>query len=210
MNRTKSRLQLGADSTAASALVAGLLEQQRAGKEWTDEDAEELRLAQRNYAGVMTQIARVTIIPALDSYVRPPCPARPGRLPMDDARLAKDLRVVGRKERRSKSDKAFMSSWADHLRAVHSAEAAGASRVRTLLRYLGHAEAFDDAETVELFRGFLERNWGWSGPVPSDVDAVAVELARRRDIISDRLMYGEERSSKVDAGPKQICASEVV
>jgi hypothetical protein len=199
------------DSIRHSRHVAALeIKKVSEAKSWTDEDESELELARRNFHGVMAKIARKSILPFLDDYRRPTAPERPGRFPRDDARVAALLRDVGRKERKSKKDKVAMTAWADHVRAVQACEASGSSRVKALLTYQRHAELASDEETADTIGAFLAREWGYSGDVPADVDALAVELARRRDVISDRLMYGDHEPSKRDDGPRQLCAPEVM
>lgn len=203
------------DSIRHSRHVAALeIKKVSEAESWTDEDEAELELARRNFHQAMAKIARESILPYLDEYRRPTAPERPGRFPRDDVRVAAMLRDLGRKEFRGKKEKAAakvaMKAWADHLRAVQACEASGSSRVKALLDYWNHAGLAGDEETAERILAFLGREWCHSGPIPADTDALALELARRRDVISDRLMYGDHAPAKRDDGPRQLCAPEVV
>lgn len=207
--------------------------EQRGRGEWTADDQAELDRLVREQHESMAAVAREDIAPHLDRYRRPTCPARPPRvereIPVDedgsevvpgqtaarvltgDAAVEHRLARIAKKERKSPTDKRVLKLWADHRRAVQKAEAEGSSRAKALLTYLGHAEAAGDQRTADALRGFLEREWGHRGAVPADIDAAAVALARRRDVISDRLMYGDKPKSETrGAGPMQICAPEVM
>jgi hypothetical protein len=182
---------------------------------------------QHDLSVAMCGVAAEMIIPHLDAYRRPPCPARPPRVEREiklepdaaghvrtligDAAVEYRLARIAKKERLSPKDKRVAKLWADHRKAVQKAEAEGTSRVKALLAYLGHAERAGDEETAETLRGFLEREWGYDGPIPDDIDAAATELGRRRDVMSHKLMYGDKPRSETRGGKaRQICAAEVV
>jgi hypothetical protein len=217
---TRSK-QTFADAWKLGARIAELRRrretfEQRGRGEWSPDDERELELLEREQNETMAAVARDTILPHLDAYRRPTCSVRPGTLPVDDERLAKDLKAAKKKAseghpnaKATKAAKKIMSKWADHKRAVNAAEAEGASRVRALFGYQRHAEAAGDEETAERLRGFLAREWGHDGPFPDDIDAAATRLARRRDVISDRLMFGERPSSETNNGPRQMTAPEL-
>jgi hypothetical protein len=184
--------------------------------EWSADDEAELELLQREQHAEMARVARDTVLPHLDAYRRPACPVRPGTLPLDDERLEKDLRAAKKKAedghpnaKATKLAKKILAAWAEHKRAVQKAQAEGTSRVRALFAYQSHAEAAGDEETAERLGGFLAREWGHDGPFPDDIDAAATRLARRRDVISDRLMFGERPSSETNNGPRQMTAPEL-
>ncbi len=86
----------------------------------------------------------------------------------------------------------------------------GASRCKALFTYWRHAEGADDKPTAETIRAFLQRNWGHDGPIPVDIETAARTLARRRDIISDRVMLGDEPKAEAPSGPVQLCATDVL
>lgn len=219
-------------SARANQAVAELLARKRTAEdrgrgEWTEDDEAELTARQHDLSVTMCAVATDMILPHLDAYRRPPCPARPPRVEkmielepdrdgkvrrlVGDAAVEYRLQLFAKKARIGAKDKRVKKLWTDHVEDVQRAESEGASRVRALLRYLWHAEQAGDEETAGSLRGFLGREWGWSEAAPEDSDADAVELARRRDVISDRLMYGGKPTAERRGGkPTQICAPEVM
>jgi len=204
---------------------------------WTDDDAEELRVLVRGQTETMAAMARDVVVKRLDNYRRPACPERPASLGLlDDERLAKDLLAARKRMNepppRKKEDsealraaRQIMNRWAEHVRAVQKVEREGATRALQLLRAWSHARAVGDRHTADVLRGFLGREWGHRGPLPEDIDAAALRLARRRDVISDEMMHclGCDRSSceqcsvkrtgeRVEKrdGPQQLTAPELV
>lgn len=228
-------MQCNVKSAIASAKANARVAEQLARKrnaldrgrgEWTDDDEEQLRRGQHDLSVAMCGVAVDMILPHLDAYRRPECPMRPPRLEREivlepdgngyrqrltgDFAVAYRINTIKKKQRLTPKDKRVMKLWTSHLSAVQSAEALGSSRSKALLTYLAHAERAGDTETAATLRGFLAREWGFEGDVPVDIDALAVELGRRRDVISNRLMYGDRKADEAKSSPRQICAGEVM
>jgi len=159
-----------------------------------DEVVSRAESASKASAEYMAQVHRKLTLTRLSSFRRPPDPIRDPSIDLPDDEVITRLGQIRRSNRVNKTDRAWGAEWGCFQKLVFEHELVAVGNLKVLL---GAAAAFHqagDKDGLADILEFIRREYRWKvRRVPLthlEICRAAEQHARRRDLLSDEVLYG--------------------
>jgi len=173
-------------------------------------EREKLEVLARLYTDGVT---RRVIVPRLNRYRAPTFPVRPASFPDLDGDLVEAVKQAKAKTRPTYDEKRFLERFGAWRSKCLELEGENRARIVILLKALWRAETCGADDVAFDLRSFLANEHGAIAAAPTsyaEAESLSERLSRRRDVISDEVLFERKVSAAFAARSEPEDASEQV